>query len=534
MKKLLLFLLVITTSFAQELLPSTVDQISSYVDDHLIGGIISPSSGQPTLERLDLTANSTHPITIKRLYIPTPMPETFYEKDKGWDTHYFLQYFTSNHQGWSIFPHRKIRIHTFDNIIRIPYPNGITLDFDLNTYALLTPQTGITNQTSPKLDPRNISISSSDDTHYTIHFPDGRTCHYAYQGEINSYRQVSKKEIKAEIVSLALTEETLPNGQTLHYSTGKISSIDSSITRNRHTYTTHTNLSTTYSYTPFHYTYKTNKYKGHTVKGERDLPLLTSITTPKGIETITYNDRLLLESYTSPDLTFRVEYAPFNIPSMNPTPTPPLASAANPLKIPSNSPPSPTSPSSTSLTSALASMPPPSSDFYNPIPSVLLTPLTSTNTPLTHRLDTTTPMEKTSWAFLWALVRSSPAALSLPQVASSKWPLVAATPLTSASTPAQASPSWVMAPHVLPSMLATSTSLTSPASQPKTSPPPPTSSTKRNGMRPHQLILKLMEILIQLLKNLVQMGNIQLTMEMGHSNSIVDQENPMETLQDQT
>ena len=95
---LIYFLLTTTVIFSEEepkedLFPSTPDQISTLTSepDYLVGGLISPLSGQLVLRQTDLIIKGAQNIILSRTYVPPYMPCSF-PKHKNYQEEYDKRY----------------------------------------------------------------------------------------------------------------------------------------------------------------------------------------------------------------------------------------------------------------------------------------------------------------------------------------------------------------------------------------------------------------------------------------------------------
>src|SRR5262245_55846324 len=68
----------------------TSEQLSGLTsdEDHLIGGLISPLSGNPCLRQVDFVAQGAQEITLSRVYLSPYMPHSF---NKHWDADYYYR-----------------------------------------------------------------------------------------------------------------------------------------------------------------------------------------------------------------------------------------------------------------------------------------------------------------------------------------------------------------------------------------------------------------------------------------------------------
>src|ERR1700722_16996257 len=98
----------------EEFFPSTPEQIASLSSEprYLIGGLISPLSGQPVLRETDLVAKGAQNIVLSRVYIPPYMPCSF-EKHKHnqeeYDKDSLYHHLVHHYKGWQFYPHLKLK-----------------------------------------------------------------------------------------------------------------------------------------------------------------------------------------------------------------------------------------------------------------------------------------------------------------------------------------------------------------------------------------------------------------------------------------
>ena len=145
MKWLFFFLVCIfTTVFAfseeesqEENFLSTPEQIAALTSepDFLIGGLISPLSGQPVLRQVDLIVKGAQNIILSRTYIPPFMPLSFPKQkhhQEGYDKRSFCFHLKDNYKSWQFYPHLRLQLDHKEKIVRLSEPSGMTLDFHLS------------------------------------------------------------------------------------------------------------------------------------------------------------------------------------------------------------------------------------------------------------------------------------------------------------------------------------------------------------------------------------------------------------------
>lgn len=116
---------------------STPDQIAalSTESSHLIGGLISPLSGQIVLRQTDLIVKGAQNLNLSRIYIPPHMPASFPQhknQKENYDNRYLYHHLKDNYQGWQFYPHARLGFHFKSRTARVTEPNGMTLDFQLS------------------------------------------------------------------------------------------------------------------------------------------------------------------------------------------------------------------------------------------------------------------------------------------------------------------------------------------------------------------------------------------------------------------
>lgn len=118
----------------EELVLSTPDQLATLTSEpnYLIGGLISPISGHPSLRQTDLIAKGAQNIVLARVYIPPYMPEAFprhKQNQKEYDKKYLYTHLVNHYRGWQFFPHLRLEFKRKTMEVRLSEPNGATLIF---------------------------------------------------------------------------------------------------------------------------------------------------------------------------------------------------------------------------------------------------------------------------------------------------------------------------------------------------------------------------------------------------------------------
>ncbi len=195
--------------------PGQIATLHASLND-LVGGLISPLSGQLALKKTDLVIKGAQSLYLNHLYIPPCIPSSFPQHKKQqteWNRFYLAQHLVSSYKGWTYLPHLCLQYFPASGDIYLSDPSGATLNFRLsgNGTHLVSDSYAISNVSgdvpSGKNDPRNTRIVC-DRASGTIHVssPDGSTRFYG-----DSYRNSSGRTI------FLLLKERLPNGKILRY-----------------------------------------------------------------------------------------------------------------------------------------------------------------------------------------------------------------------------------------------------------------------------------------------------------------------------
>ncbi|MBS0624876.1 MAG: hypothetical protein JSS32_02360 [Verrucomicrobia bacterium] len=263
-KRLCLLLLISTSLLAasdfegSSLSPSTPDQIAAFYgsNDLLIGGVISPLSGQIVSSKTDLVARGAQDVSLFRSYIPAtvpaplPPPGLVPQEAKGWmsetqwrdairnDRAAKLLYFERKYSywkelqdnliqsrtGWRAFPHHWLKAQGQPSkpdeyaTVYLADSNGAVLAFSVSerdSFLADLPygmSNGSDESPSGMNDPRNIRLLRSNHR-YIVYCPDGTVRYYFPTG--HSIHGRKKKVAYSEYYTLCI--EKLPNGKTLRY-----------------------------------------------------------------------------------------------------------------------------------------------------------------------------------------------------------------------------------------------------------------------------------------------------------------------------
>ena len=240
----LLFCLAVFCSYAEEsfeenIILSTPEQIAtlSYDREMLIGGLVSPISGQVALRKTDLFVKAAQNIATYRIYIPPIIPGSFPRhktRQEEWNNYYLSQHLRSNYKGWAVLPHLRVDFFHGRRQVRVTNPNGLTLDYNTSTGRPITNAYALNNVMgdipSGKCDPRNTRVEyiTKADT-LIVHDPDGTKRYYS-NCHFNNFSHYIYYLIK----------EILPSGKILlyHYDGGQLHTIEATDPKERFTYAT--------------------------------------------------------------------------------------------------------------------------------------------------------------------------------------------------------------------------------------------------------------------------------------------------------
>ncbi len=320
----------------EDLFLSTPEQLASLTSEpaYLVGGVISPMSGQPVLRQIDLTVNGAQNIVLSRTYIPPYIPCSFprHKEYQGeYDKKNLYEHLVSNYKGWQIYPHVRLEIDPRLMVVRLAEPSGMTMDFRLtgqnySTSSYASSLYAVSNcagdAPSGRHDIRNTRISLEEGGNKVFVF--------ATEGTTRIYQ---KKTMASRSSYLYLLEkEILENGKVLRYSyydNGQLRLVESLDPKERYVYATlrvegnpwsgHTRFISSsglaaefeYQRRPVHWKIK-EKIKGKGKKKRTEEcdaaypPLLTSVASPifRG-ETLDYGGNILLESYSGRNEIFK-------------------------------------------------------------------------------------------------------------------------------------------------------------------------------------------------------------------------------------
>ena len=103
-----IFLLMTSFIVAEEpeIAQSTSEQIVTFTSDRLIGGVISPLSGQVCLQSIDLVAKGAQEVVLNRTYVAPSTPH--FSDNPDLNNYKLHKYYLKHYKGWKTFPHDRI------------------------------------------------------------------------------------------------------------------------------------------------------------------------------------------------------------------------------------------------------------------------------------------------------------------------------------------------------------------------------------------------------------------------------------------
>ncbi|MBI5346976.1 MAG: RHS repeat-associated core domain-containing protein [Chlamydiae bacterium] len=308
---------------------ATINSSPSY----LIGGLISPLSGHPSLRQTDLIVNGAQKIVLSRTYIPPYMPCSFPKpkhNQEAWDKYNLYQHVANNYKGWLFYPHLKLQFNLQLKEVLLTDSNGISLSFrfsgpNYSVATLASPPYALSNAAGDtpngKFDPRNTRITFEENGN--------KIKVYAPDGSIRSYYR--DRFVSRTTLLYLLEKEILPNGKILRYYYNdsqqpvRVESLDpkeryvyasiningSPWERNCH-FTSSSGMIVDYNYQRrTQYIKFKEKIKKSKITTEYNCtypPILSSVSSPSyRHETLDYNDKFLLNSFSGKDDVFLTE-----------------------------------------------------------------------------------------------------------------------------------------------------------------------------------------------------------------------------------
>lgn len=215
MKKCFFFVLLVTRLQATELTCTEPDITATLLQEELlVGGVVSPLSGQVVLRELDLEIKGAQALHLTRFFVPHSLhanqpkrhPDT--EKSDHFELWHLL---ASRYIGWRFFPEHAIRVYP-SGIVRLMSSSGAILDYRVQKEQmhLLGELAGISNgsegQVGAQYDLRNYRISL-DGQIPTIITPDG----------IKLVYRPGRGPLSDRSYWYELDKAFLPNGKAIRY-----------------------------------------------------------------------------------------------------------------------------------------------------------------------------------------------------------------------------------------------------------------------------------------------------------------------------
>lgn len=342
----LISFLLTTSVFADEeeqprddLFLSTPEQVATLTSEpsYLVGGLISPLSGQPSLKQTDLVVKGAQNIILSRTYLAPYMPCSFpyhkhYQEEQN--KRYLYNHLRDSYKGWQFYPHLRLEFNPRSMEVRLSDPSGMTLDFRLSgpgfsKTSLASPLYAISNvagdMPNGKYDPRNTRISYEEDGNKIVV--------YAVDGTTRIYRK--RGSAKRAFYLYLLEKEILSNGKILKYhytDRNLLHCIESFDPKEKYVYaslrisglsqngnchfTSSSGLTVDYNYQKRPVEWKI-KEEVHRRKQEETFkgffpPILTSVSTPSyRYESLDYCGRFLLSFYSAKDDIFTTFHTGF-------------------------------------------------------------------------------------------------------------------------------------------------------------------------------------------------------------------------------
>ena len=317
---------------------STPEEIITLTSNEklLVGGLVSPLSGQLVLQKKDLFAPGAQTLTLSRLYIPPMIPSSFphhKKRQEEWNKFHLAEHLKNSYKGWVYSPHLRLEFFTDSKTARLTNPNGITLDFhlshDFSNATLASPPYGLTNTRgetpSGQSDIRNTRVicHAANET-FSVFDPDGTLRLYG-----NGYHTHTSRSL------FLLLKETLPNGKVIvyHYDKKQLTSIETKDPKEQFSYAkidihnhlnlaggsltfiTHTGQKAEHFHTRrfLKAKLKENPFTGQQMKQFDWNPILPSLVTQVSSpffqgESLQYNDSFILTHASDQDHLFTCTY----------------------------------------------------------------------------------------------------------------------------------------------------------------------------------------------------------------------------------
>lgn len=205
----------------EEIFLSTPEQVATLSSEpgFLVGGIVSPLSGSPTLRQTDFIVKGAQELVLSRTYMSPHMPvKLAHEKQcqEEWEKYHLYQHVAHNYKGWQFYPHLKLQFTPSEKQVLVTEPSGSTLSFVFTGSGMTNAEFegelyGISNCAGDTPgganDPRNTRVTYGEDGQLiTVYGTDKGTRIYRFSGWDTNSAQL-----------YLLEKEILPNGKVLKY-----------------------------------------------------------------------------------------------------------------------------------------------------------------------------------------------------------------------------------------------------------------------------------------------------------------------------
>ena len=214
--------------------------------DYLIGGIVSPLSGQVCARHTDMVVKGAHPVALHRCYVAPYVPRSMLAGSRRYQMHpaslpqadrkydherlSLFKHLEANYQGWEFLPQRCLTLEQGNvPLVTFTDANGMRMRLECHEDGTVTfpgKQEGLCNavgdEPGGQYDPRNIRVTrKANDSHITVSTPDGQAYHYEKYEE-----------------EYLLKKERLANGKLLRYQyeKGALRRIESTDSNERYVY----------------------------------------------------------------------------------------------------------------------------------------------------------------------------------------------------------------------------------------------------------------------------------------------------------
>ena len=205
----------------EEIFLSTPEQVATLSSEpsYLVGGVVSPLSGSPTLRETDLVVKGAQELMLSRTYMSPHMPVQLAHEKKNreeWEKYHLYQHVAHHYKGWQFYPHLKLQFTPSEKQVLVTDSSGSTLCFSFTGSGMTGAEFegkpyGISNcageTPNGANDPRNTRITYEEGgKRITVYGTDKGTRFYRFNGWDSNTTQL-----------YLLEKEILPNGKILRY-----------------------------------------------------------------------------------------------------------------------------------------------------------------------------------------------------------------------------------------------------------------------------------------------------------------------------